>query len=80
MNKHYDIKFYSNDTNHRVFLASFRSEQSADKFIEKYENAGGFKRFNWNDYGWNDFNGKIQIIPCNINGFKTVMHYLESAL
>jgi hypothetical protein len=74
--KHYDIKFYSNDENKRVALISFRSEKLARKFIEKFEHLGGFTRFTWDDYGWNDFFGKIEILPCNKKGFETLMVYL----
>lgn len=74
--RHYDIKFHSNDENRRVFYASFRSETLANKFIERYQNAGGFRRFDYDDHGWNDFCGNIELVPCNSKGFKIVMHYL----
>jgi len=77
---HWDVKFYSNDENKRVFLASFRSEKLADKFIQKYQYTGDFKRFEFDHYGLNDFVGNIELVPCNEKGFKTVMGYLEQAV
>lgn len=72
---HWDVKFYSMDKE-RVFFASFRSEELADKFIERFQHAGEFRRFEYDHYGLNDFSGNIQIVPCNINGFRMVMQRL----
>lgn len=73
---HWDVKFYSNDDKRRVFYASFRSEGLADKFIERFRYYGEVNNFEVDHYGLNDFVGNIELVPCNLKGFKIVMNYL----
>lgn len=73
---HWDVKFYSNDEKRRVFYGSFRSEKLADRFIEQFKYYGEVNNFEFDHYGLNDFVGNIELVPCNLKGFKIVMNYL----
>ena len=45
--------FYDNMGAHKIVPVAFGSEKSANDFIEKYENYGGYKQFRYDHYGKN---------------------------
>ena len=73
------VTIYSNDGNKRQTDCIFRNHGIFTRFISKYQNYGGFRRFN---YGlWDDqYNPSHQelgsILSCNDEGFISIFRQL----
>jgi len=73
------VEFSSNDPGYRnTFRGTFRSERTFNKFIETWQHAGGFLRFNYDLlYTLDDeYPGLYSTIPANYKGYKRVMQVL----
>ena len=75
----YIVEFSSNAEGYRdKFKGTFRSRRVLDKFMDMWQHAGGFLRFNHDVlYELNDeYPGVWVIIPANYRGYKMVMSAL----
>jgi len=73
------VTIYSNDGSKRQADCIFRTNAVFIRFLNKYENYGGFKRFNW-DLRDDQYNPSHQelggILSCNDEGFISIFRRL----
>ena len=77
--------FYDNKSGKEVVPVAFSSQNQADNFIEKYQNYGGIRQFNYDHYGtdkkrfseWLEEQFKL---PQNLRKSKQIVSYKDYTL
>lgn len=79
MSKNCKVTFYAEDMGNpkKQFTCIMRSDATLEKFVDNFQNFGGFRRFDY-DYLEDSCNEKLPIIPATIKGFGLIISVLYS--